>query len=71
MFFFFFFFLAPKHRSWVLDRNKAALSEAVLMCTHNLRFEQKQEKYHNFSPENHHFYTLKNWCISHRHVCIM
>ena len=32
------------------------LSEAVLTCTHNLCFEQKNENYHNFSSENYHFY---------------
>ena len=26
------------------------------MCTHNLCFEQKEEKYHNFSSKNYHFY---------------
>ena len=41
-----FSYFAPKHRFWVL----------VLTCTHNLCFEQKQDKYHNFSPENYHFY---------------
>ena len=33
---------ALKHRLWVL----------VLTCTHNLCFEQKYEKYYNFSSEN-------------------
>ena len=27
------------------------------MCTHDLCFEQKVEKYHNFSFENNHFYS--------------
>ena len=38
---------APKHRLWVLG-------EAVLMCTHNLSFEQK---YQNFSIEILNFYS--------------
>ena len=29
------------------------------MCTHNLCFEQKQEKYENFSAENFQFLKLK------------
>ena len=33
------------------------LNEAVLTCTHNLCFEQKYEKYYNFSSENYHFYS--------------
>ena len=48
----YFLIFALKHRSWVL-------TEAVLMCTHNLYFEQKIEKYHNFSSENYHFYSHK------------
>ena len=35
------------------------LSEAVPTCTHNLCFEQKQEKYHNFSSENYRFYSCE------------
>ena len=31
----------------------------VLTCTHNLCFEQKYEKYRNFSTENFHFLQLK------------
>ena len=27
---------------------------------HNLRFEQKLENNHNFSPENNHFYIREN-----------
>ena len=44
----FFLIFALKHRSWVLVRT-ASLTEAVLTCTHDLYFEQKLEKYHNFS----------------------
>ena len=29
----------------------------TLTCTHNLYFEQKYEKYYNFSSENYYFYT--------------
>ena len=29
----------------------------VLTCTHNLFFEQKEEKHHNFSSENFIFYS--------------
>ena len=32
-------------------------NEAVLTCTHNICFEQKIRKYHNFSSENNHFYS--------------
>ena len=35
------------------------LGEAVLTCTHNLCFEQKLEKYQNFSTENFQFLKLK------------
>ena len=33
------------------------------MCTHNLRFEQKQEKYQLFSAEFFQFLKLKNLCL--------
>ena len=36
------------------------LGEAVLMCTHSLCFEQKQQKYQNFSSENVKSLKLKN-----------
>ena len=40
------------------------LTEAVLTCTHDLCFEQKYEKYHNFSSKNYHFFTaIRNCCI--------
>ena len=29
------------------------------MCTHHLCFEQKEEKYHNFSSENYNFYSCE------------
>ena len=47
------FFFALKHRLWVL------VNEAVLTCTYNLCFEQKQEKYHIFSSENYLFNNLE------------
>ena len=40
---------AQKHRLWVF-------CEAVLTSTHNICFEQKYEKYLNFSSENFQFY---------------
>ena len=52
-----FLIFAPKHRLWVL-------AEAVLMCTHNLCFEQKQEKYRKIFM----FYNFRNHCILHGHV---
>ena len=39
-----FLIFAPKHRLWVLVR-----AEAVLTCTYNLCFEQKEEKLQTFS----------------------
>ena len=47
------------------------LGEAVLTCTHNLCFEQKQEKYQKFSDEIFNFYNFKNLCILHGQVFIM
>ena len=53
------FIFALKHRLWVL-------SEAVLTCTHDLRFEQKQEeKYPKLSTENCHFYSYENPSLLH------
>ena len=39
------------------------LIEAVLMSTHNLCFEQKYDKYQNFSSENFHFFGGKIFSI--------
>ena len=50
-----FFISAQKHRLWVLVRT----ASAVLTSTHNLRFEQKYEKYQNFLSENLHFFVVK------------
>ena len=33
------------------------------MCTHNLCFEQKQEKYQTFSTENLHFLHMKIFSV--------
>ena len=49
-----FLFFAPKHKLWV----------HVKTCTHNLCFEQKQEKYQNFSAEYFQFFQLKNAYIA-------
>ena len=38
---------------------------------HNLCFEQKYEKYHNFPSENYHFTAVKNRSILHRRVFVM
>ena len=56
----YFLIFALKHGSWVHIRT-ASLTEAVLMCTHDLCFEQKLEKYHNCSSENYRFYNRENW----------
>ena len=45
------------------------LYEAVLTCTHNQCFEQKNKKNNNFSSENHRF--LKNSSILHGHVFVI
>ena len=39
--------------------NENRLCEAVLTCTHNLCFEQKEEKYQKHSAENFHFLKHK------------
>ena len=57
------YFFALKQRLW-------ALSEAVLTCTHKLRFEQIFENSQNISTENCHFYS-QNLCVLYRHVCVM
>ena len=41
-----------------MDTRKNRLVEAVLTSTHNLCFEQKYEKYQNFSYENFLFFFL-------------
>ena len=45
---------------------KLGFTEAVLTNTHNLYFEQKYEKYHNFSYKNCNFYSREKiivYCI--------
>ena len=51
---------AQKHRLWVLVRTA---SPAVLTSTHNLCFEQKNEKYPIFFSENFHFFCGKIFSI--------
>ena len=41
------------------------------MSTHNLCFEQKYEKYQNFSSENFHFLVVKFSIYLNRRVFIM
>ena len=38
---------------------------------HDQCFEQKLEKYHNFSSVNYHFYSWKNSSILHGRVIVM
>ena len=45
--------------------------EAVLTSTHNLCFEQKYEKYQNFSSENFHFLVVKFSVYLNRRVSVM
>ena len=41
------------------------MKEAVLTCTHNLRFEQNEEKNQHFSSENYLFFiAVKNCSIA-------
>ena len=47
------------------------LITVVLTCTHNLCLEQKLEKYQTLLTEKCHFYSFRNRCILHRHVCVM
>ena len=47
------------------------LVEAVLTSTHNLCFEQKYEKYHNFLSENFPFLVVKFSIYLNRHVFVM
>ena len=45
--------------------------EAILMCTHNLCFEQKMRKFTFFHWQIIFFTAFKNRCILHRQVCVM
>ena len=47
------------------------LVEAVLMCTYNLCFEQKYEKYQNFLSETFHFLGVKFSVYLNRLVIVM
>ena len=40
-----------------MGTRKKCLTEAVLTCTHNLRYEQKYENSQKISTENRHFYS--------------
>ena len=51
----YFLIFALKHILWVLVRT--ASNEAVLTCTHNICFEQKNENSTKKSTENWHFYS--------------
>ena len=46
-------------------------AEAVLTSTHNLRFEQKLEKYQNFLSENFQFLVVKFSIHFNRRVFVM
>ena len=70
-----FHIFALKHRLWVLVRTASeqkhklwvlviiALTEAVLMCTHKLCFEQKYENNQKISTENCHFYSREKIAV--------
>ena len=47
------------------------LTEAVLTSTYNLCFEQRCEKYQNFSSENFHFLMVKFTVYLNRNVFVM
>ena len=46
-------------------------TEAILTSTHNLSFEQKDEKYQNFLSENFHFLVVKFSVYLNRRVFVM
>ena len=54
-----------------MGTRKNRLVEAVLRSTHNLCFEQKYEKYPNFSSENFHFLVVKFSVCLNRRVFVM
>ena len=41
------------------------------MCTHNLCFEQKYEKYQNFLSKNFHLLVVKFSVYMNRHILVM
>ena len=47
------------------------LAEAVLTSTHNLCYEQKYEKYQNFSSESFHFMVIQFSIYLNRRVFVM
>ena len=58
------FYFCSKHRLWVL-------AEAVLTSTNNQCFEQKYEKYQNFSSESFRFLVVKFSIYLNRRVFVM
>ena len=60
----YFLIFALKHRLWVL-------TEAVLTCTHDLCFEQKNKNIKNFHLKINIFTAVKYCCILHGRVCVM
>ena len=51
---------------------KMGFTEAVLTCTHNVCFEQKNKKnIKTFNMKITIFTAFKNRSILHRHVCVM
>ena len=54
-----------------MGTHQNCLSEAVLMSTHNLCFEQKYEKYQNFYLKIFLFLAVKFPIYLNRHVFIM
>ena len=60
-----FLIFAQKHRLWVF------VTEAVLMSSHNLCFEQKYENYQNFLSENFLYLEVKFSIYLNRHVLVM
>ena len=54
-----------------MGTRKNRLAKAVLMSTHNLCFEQNDEKYRNFLSENFHFLVVKFSVYLNRHVFVM
>ena len=50
---------------------RTASTEAVLMSTNDLCFEQKYEEYQNFLSENFHFLVVKISVYLNKHVFVM
>ena len=54
-----------------MGTRKKRLAEAVLTSTHNLCFEQNEEKHRKFLSENFHFLVVKFSVYLNRHVFVM